>query len=424
MIPRLADDGGAPAGVVIVGAGQAGMQAAQSLRDLGFAGKVTLIGDEPGLPYQRPPLTKALLLGSIEPAGLVTHPAEWLDANAIDYRPGLQVRAIDRAARCVALSDGNAVPYTQLVLATGARNRELTVAGAGACALHHVRTHVEASSLRAALATANSVAVIGAGFLGLEAAACAAAMGRRVTIIDVADRVLARSASRLVATAIARHHRDAGIDILLGQSLEGCTRIGDHVELSLLPHGAILADVVLVAIGVVPNTELADAAGLAVSDGIVVDHRLRTTDPYIWAIGDCARFRDDDRGGALRIESVQNAVDQGRFVAAQLLAGGDRYDQVPLFWSDQHGLRLQTAGIVGGDGDDRAIVRGDMRQPSFSVYHLDSGRLLAVESVNDSRGHMLARKLLAARAIIPSAAIEDPTVDLRAFLVPAQGVAA
>jgi len=379
-------------GVVIVGAGQAGFQCAASLREEGFSGAITLIGGEPGLPYQRPPLSKNFLQEALSPESLDFRPARFFAERRI-VRLEAMVQAIDRDARCVVFGDGTpALPYDTLVLATGATNRALAVPGAADLGAAGLRTRAEALVLRAALAKAKSLAIIGAGFIGCEVAASAVARGVNVTVIEAAPRALGRAVSAETASALTALLRAAGIIFHFDATV---ARIAESGHLVGLADGrAVRADLVLVAIGVEPATKLAAAAGLSCADGILTNADFVTTDPSVFAIGDCVRAPLPFAGYSIRLESVQNATDQARHVAAFLQGRDAMYDKVPWFWSDQGRWRLQIAGLA--EGCDRFIADGSPERGGLTVYGYNAGKLRVVETINRPADHMAARKLLAA----------------------------
>ena len=383
-------------GIVILGAGQAGLQLATSLREMGFAGRVRLIGDEPHPPYQRPPLSKAYLAGTASEAVLFMQEPDFFAQHAIEFLPGEAAVAVDRELKQVQLASGDFVEYDHLVFATGTRNRHLPCVEGPISGVLSLRTLADAQALTAAIAIARNIVVVGAGFLGLEAASVACAAGHPVRVIEAGPRALGRVVSEPVSDVVRRCHEVAGVRFDFSESVIALHGADGAVTAVELRGGErVPADLVLVAIGVVPNAELAAAAGLEVHDGIVVDKDLATGDPAISAIGDCAAFPYAiDNGRRVRLESVQNAVDQARCLAARLSGGSGAYDQVPLFWSDQAGLRLQMAGLAQ-DGDDK-VVRGDPAGTAFSVFRYRGDRLVAVESVNRLPDHMQARRLLRA----------------------------
>lgn len=401
--------------VVVIGGGQAGFETTVSLRSKGHTGPVILVGAESGVPYQRPPLSKAYLHTSGEEVDeLVLRPESWFERNDIGLRQGVSATRIDRDDRVVTLADGERLPFEHLVLATGARNRLLPVPGADSEGVHYLRTLDEARRLVAALGRCSSIAVVGAGFIGLEIAAAAVKKGATTTVVEATDRPMGRAVSRPVSEFVTRLHRDNGVDLRLGCGVARVVESGGRATGVELADGSVVpADLVVVGIGVVPETTLATAAGLETDDGIIVDHRLRTSDEHVSAIGDCARF--PGARGPLRLESVQNAVDHARCVAAQLTGDPSGYCAVPWFWTEQFDRKLQMAGVV--DGYATAVVRGAPEDGPFSVFCFAAdGRLLGVESVNQTRDHMAARRLLARQdpGLSPDQAA-DLSVDLKAL---------
>ncbi len=401
--------------VVIVGTGQAGFQVAASLRDGGLAGPIVMVGDEGGLPYQRPPLSKAYLDGKADEETLSLRPASFFAEHGIELRAGETVTAIDREARAVALGSGDRIGYRHLVLATGAHNRPLPVPGVELDGVLQLRTLPDAAELKRRLAGARHAVVVGAGFIGLEFAAVAAARGVGVTVFEATDRPMSRALSREMSAFFLARHEAAGIRFVLGGAVDAILGAENRVTgVETLDGRHFPADLVLVGIGVIPNADLAREAGLAVGNGIVVDETLLTSDPDISAIGDCAyhpsRFA---HGGSVRVESVQNAVDQARCVAARLTGRPAPYDAVPWFWSDQGPLKLQIAGL--SSPHDEAVLRGDPGSGSFSVFCFGGGGLVGVESVNRPADHMVARRLLANRVPLTADQARDAAFDLRAL---------
>jgi 3-phenylpropionate/trans-cinnamate dioxygenase ferredoxin reductase subunit len=400
-------------GVVVIGAGQAGLQVAASLRELGYKGSIDLIGDEPELPYQRPPLSKAFLKGKASEDLLLLKPAQFFDKQQISLKTGTRVTRLDLAARRVELEGGASIGYAHLVLATGARNRKLRIEGAELPGVHYLRDRAEALSVKAALVPVRDVVVIGAGFIGLEFAAVAREFGKAVTVFDVADRVMARAVSPAISAHFEALHRAAGIELALGATVRRI--VGDAGRVAAVETSAgvrLPADLVLIGIGVEPNVELAAAAGLATANGIVVDRMLSTSDPAVSAIGDCAAFPDVVDGVPVRLESVQNAIDQGKCVAAKIVQSPRPYTASPWFWSDQGSARLQIAGCTPASDID--VVRGDPASPSFSVFRFWGGRLRVVESVNAPQDHMAARRLITLPVSLTPADAADPALDLKA----------
>ena len=401
-------------GVVIVGAGHAGFQLAASLRQHGFAERITLIGDEPGLPYQRPPLSKDYLDGKIGLDLLLMRPEAFYRDHHIDLLPGSRVSEIDRAARAVRLATGERLPYGHLVLATGARNRVPPLPGVELDGVCYLRTLADTDELRDRLARADRIVVIGAGFIGLEFAAVACGRGKDVRIVELTDRAMGRVVSVPTSHFFADAHRAAGVGFAFGAQaarIAGANGRVEHVELA---GGERLgADLVLISVGVVPNGELAAAAGLAVANGIVVDDQLLTADINISAIGDCAAFPCHHAAGQLaRLEAVQNAADHARCVAERIVGKPRPYAALPWFWSEQGKLRLQIAGLT--TGHDRTVLRGDPASGEFSVFCYRGDVLLGIESINRPADHMQARRLLAAGRQVTAEQAADADFDLRA----------
>ena len=388
--------------VVIAGAGQSGFQAAASLRQGGFDGRIELIGAEPGVPYQRPPLSKSYLLGKTDLEGLQFRGSEFFADNRIELTHD-HVVSIDRAGRMVSLRSGSTRGYDHLVLATGSRNRRLIIPGSDLEGIHSLKTVGDADALAARLTSAKTVVVIGAGFIGLEFAAVAAARNVAVHVVELADRVMSRALSPEMSAFFADAHRQWGARLHLGSSILRINgRDGRVAFVDLNDGSSIAADLVVYGIGVLPNTELAVEAGIDVANGIVVDRHLLTSDPAISAIGDCAEFPSRHAGSHIRLESVQNAADHGRAVAARIMGADQSYEMVPWFWSDQGDLKLQTVGI--STGHDASVMLGDWPSRSFTILLFRQGRLIATESVNRPGDFMVARKILSDDSRVPSLA--------------------
>jgi 3-phenylpropionate/trans-cinnamate dioxygenase ferredoxin reductase subunit len=401
--------------VLIVGAGHAGFQVAASLRQHGFGDRICLINDEAHLPYQRPPLSKAYLKGEGRPDSLMFRPDKFYRDQNIELI-GDRAAFIDRAAQRLLLASGAFLDYGHLVLATGARNRLLDLPNANLADVRYLRILDESEALRQRVGTAKHVAVIGAGFIGLEFAATARAKGLEVDVIELGTRVMARAVTAEISEYFQGRHTSAGIRIHLGvQATSIESEDGKVAGVSLSDGRHIPADLIVVGVGVLPNVELAAEAGLAVASGIIVNDHLLTDDPNISAIGDCALFASPRFGGSLRLESVQNASDQARCVGARLTGDAKVYDGLPWFWSDQGDDKLQIAGLT--TGYDRVVVRGDQQARSFSAFCYKADRLVGVESVNRASDHVFGRKVLAMnRSITPDQAA-DPAFDLKAALV-------
>lgn len=386
--------GAHPGPVVIVGAGHAGVHLAMALRQNGYSGGITLIGDEPELPYQRPPLSKAALAEGAAIESLWHRPADFYARERIELLMGQGVMAIDQPGRQLVLASGARQPYGALVLATGARNRRLAVPGAGLEGVVYLRTAAEAKALQNLLPSVRNLVVIGAGFIGLEVAAVARGRGISVTVLEREERVLGRAVSAAMSEVVEGVHRGLGTGFVFGDEVRKIVG-NERVEAVETAAGLTLpADLVLVGIGVVPNAEMAAAAGLATANGILVDQGLATSDPDIFALGDCAVHPNAFAGGMVRLESVQNATDQARLLAKRLMGQEvGPYHAVPWFWSDQGPLKLQIAGLVSGH--DQTVWQAGPSPSSGSVFCFRDGRLLGVESANRPGDHMAARQLLA-----------------------------
>jgi 3-phenylpropionate/trans-cinnamate dioxygenase ferredoxin reductase subunit len=393
-------------GVVIVGGGQAGLEAAAGLRTQGYEGTVTLICEEPHAPYQRPPLSKEFLTGKQDVDRVFLRTLAYYEKQRIDLILDERVTEINAGAKLVHLAGGGTIPYAHLILAVGARNRLLPAPGTEN--VLYLRSLDEAVTLKQRIAEAHhGVVVIGGGFIGLEVAAAARAAGKPVTVIEAAPRLMARAVSPVLSNFFLDLHRSRGTEVLLNTL---AVEVGPD-SLTLENGRRLAADLVVAGIGVVPNVELARAAGLEVNDGIMVDEYLRTIDPAIFAIGDCAEHPNVFAGGRVRLESVQNAVDQARCVARVILGPAEPYRDVPWFWTDQFDVRFQMAGLSATH--DQSVLRGSIETGKFSVFYFKQGRLLAVDSVNRVGDHVNARKMLAAGTPLTLVQAADETVDLK-----------
>jgi 3-phenylpropionate/trans-cinnamate dioxygenase ferredoxin reductase component len=404
----------ASAGVVVVGAGHGGFQLAASLRQHGYDGRVTLIGDEPHLPYQRPPLSKDYLDGKIGLDLLLMRPETFFTQHRIELVTGRAVAAIDRAAKAVVLSTKARIDYDHLVLATGARNRVPPLPGVELDGVCYLRNLAETENLKQRLAAASHCVVIGAGFIGLEFAAIARGKGKPVHIVELVDRVMARVVCPDTSAYFGDAHRATGVEFSFGARVERLGGEGGKVTHVVLQDGRSLpADLVIISIGVMPNEELAAAAGLKVENGVVVDERLLTADPNISAIGDCAAFPSrHSLKNPVRLEAVQNATDHARCVAERLMGKGGPYTALPWFWSEQGTLRLQIAGLT--TGFQQVVLRGNYEGGEYSAFCYAGDKLLGIESINKPADHAFGRRLLAAgRGVTPQEAA-DESFDLRA----------
>lgn len=398
--------------IVIVGAGQAGLQVAESLRSEGWEGDIILLGDEPHAPYHRPPLSKAYLLGESTAAQLTMRSPEALARKNISLRTGTRVERIDRERCELHLSGGDRLPYHRLVLAAGARAR--TLAGADLAGVFSLRGLNDCQQIAAALETAENVVVIGGGFIGLEFAAVARKKGKSVNVIEAGERLMARAVSPFISEWFSQLHRDHGVRLCMPAQIAAFAGENGRVRAIHLADGThIPADLVVLGIGVVPNDELAEAAGLQVERGIVVDDCGRTADAAIFAAGDCTATRRTD-GSLRRLESVQNAVEQGKAVAAAVLGKDKPFLSTPWFWSDQYETKLQMVGTSAGH--DCMALRGNPADGKFSVYYFRDSRLIGIDSINCPQDHMLGRKLLDQKVSLTPEQAADEALALNSLL--------
>ena len=398
--------------VLIVGAGQAGFQLAASLREKGYEGSVTLVGDEPHLPYQRPPLSKAYLTQPEVPPTTI-RPEQFYRDNRIELITGERVAGIDRAACTVALAGGRTLAYDTLVFATGGRNRRLGLSGEDLDGVLSLRGVDDAVRLRERIRDAGRIVIVGGGYIGLEVGSVALSLGIDTAIVEAWPRLVARVASRDLSDYFLRHYQRAGAGVLCDTTVAGIEGSGGRVAAVRLSSGELIETaLVLVCVGIVPNVELAEAAGLEVANGIVADSFLRTRDERIFAIGDCVRYPSRYAGGELvRVESVANATDQGRAAAETIMGRPKAFDALPWFWSEQGKLRLQIAGLT--QGHERAVVKGDPDSDSFSVFCFREATLVGVESMNRAADFVVARRALIESLPITAEEVEDPAFDLK-----------
>jgi len=400
--------------IAIVGTGHAGVQLAASLRQDGFEGELFLIGEETDLPYHKPPLSKTFLKDDVPELQLL-RPEDFYARNRVELLSGRCVSAIDTGGKRLELADGGALAFDRLILATGARPRLPALPGTDLDGVLALRNRADGLALRAALPAAGDVVVVGGGFIGMELASTFAALGRSVTVLEAAPRILGRAVSPLISDHLAERAVASGIRILTGTGLAAIAGEAGRVIRVTTGNGQSLpAQLVVIGIGVEPNVELAAAAGLACANGIAVDGAFRTSAPDIYAVGDVASYEHWLAGRVLRLESVQNATDQARSVAAHLLGRPAPFRAVPWFWSDQGDARLQMVGLAFDPDQD--AVRGDPQSGAFSVFRYRGDRLLSIETVNRPSDHMLGRKLLAAGIAPPIAMVRDAGADLRSLL--------
>lgn len=420
------EDVSADDGIVIIGASHAGVEIAVSLRQRHYAGPITLISDEPSLPYHRPPLSKAYLAATGgKPQWL--RPEATYTAARIDLVLGVAAVRIDRAHKRIELANGRIIAYRKLALATGARIRRLPATLFDALHpnnLHYLRSEADALALRGQLVAGRRLVVVGAGYVGLEVAASAAKAGLKVTVLEAMPRVLARVTGSLMSSFYEEVHQSRGVVIKKDVIVEGFKFNDDGGDVAAVRYkhqasGEVIdvpCDLVVVGIGVTPNVELAKDAGLRVDDGIVVDVTALTSDADIVAAGDCTRHPNVIVGRQLRLESVQNAVEQARVAAATLLGIDASYRAVPWFWSDQYDMKLQMAGL--SDGHDQTVLRGTKESGSFAVFYLKAGRLIAIDAVNRPKEFMACRRLIGLDVDIDCKALADSDVDLAQLAAP------
>ena len=400
---------------VIVGAGQAAAQATDSLHRGGFEGRLVIVGDEPQLPYQRPPLSKKFLAGELALERLAIRPASFYEQARAELKLGTRAEALDLARRELALADGTRLNYDRLLLATGSAPRRLAVPGVELAGVHYLRTSADVSAIRADLAAARRVVVVGGGYIGLEVAATCRGLGLEVDVIEMAERIMNRVVAPEMSAFFAAEHARAGVGIHTELLVSGLRARADDptrvAAVETLGGREFPADVVVIGVGVVPVTALAEAAGLACVDGIAVDVHGQSSDPSVYAAGDCTSQPSRRYGRRVRLESVDNAFEQAKTAATNMLGGHEVHDRVPWFWSDQFDLKLLIAGL--NFDYDRVVVRGAAANRSFACCYLRAGELLAIDCVNTPKDYMAAKKLIAERRVFDPVRLADPAVPLK-----------
>ena len=397
--------------IVIAGAGHAAGQVVATLRQEKFDGQIILIGDEPYLPYQRPPLSKKFLAGEMPAERLFLKPASFYDDPQIELHLDTRIAALDCDNKIISCESGDEVAYDKLVLALGSRARTLPIEGVQLEQVHYLRSIADVERIRAQLDTGRRVVVVGGGYIGLEVAAVARTLGLEVTVVEMADRVMSRVVSPEISDFFQLEHTSHGVRFRLSTSVKAFSG-KKRLKSVLLDDGEELrADLAIIGAGILPNIEVAEHAGLEIADGIVVDDHCRTSDPDVYAAGDCTAHPNGIYGRRLRLESVHNALEQAK-TAAQNICGKDaRYCEVPWFWSDQFDLKLQIAGL--SDGYDDVVIRGNPSERSFACLYLREGRLIAVDAVNSPRDFMQSKALIAAGATIPVERLSDTDKSLK-----------
>ena len=399
--------------VVIAGAGPGAGQVVVTLRQKKFDGRIVLIGDENWYPYQRPPLSKKFLAGELPAERLYFKPESFYEQQDVEVRLGIRVTAIDRERKTVVTDDGERTGYDSLVLATGSRPRRLYAPGADLKGIHYLRGIDDVNGIRADMQVGKRIAIVGAGYIGLEVAAVARRLGLEVTVIEMEERVMSRVVSPELSRFYQDVHRQEGVELRLSTGVTGFAG-SDRVEGVMLDSGETMpTDIVVVGIGILPNVELAIDCGLGVDDGIVVDDHCRTGDPDIYAIGDCTRHPNAILGGTLRLESVQNALEQAKTAGANICGEDVSYAEVPWFWSDQYDLKLQIAGL--SLGHDQVVLRGDPADRSFTCLYLRDGALISVDAVNRPKDFLQSKALIAAHAKIDPALLARSDIELKSL---------
>lgn len=400
--------------VVIAGAGHAAGQVVATLKQKKYAGRIVLVGDEAYLPYQRPPLSKKYLAGDLSAERLYVKPAAFYAEPQIECRLSTRVDSVDTDAHRLCCADGSAIAYDKLVLALGSRVRKILIAGTELGGVHYLRSIADVDDIRENLAPGRRIVIVGAGYIGLEVAAVCCQLDLNVTVIEMADRVMSRVVSPQVSAFFQQQHYDHGVKLKLSSGL-AALHGSDQIESVETTDGDLIAaDVVIIGVGILPNTELALAAGLDVDNGIVVDDRCQTSNIDVYAVGDCTSHPNSIYGRRLRLESVHNALEQAKTAASNLCGDETRYSQVPWFWSDQYDLKLQIAGL--SEGYDQVVMRGDINGKSFACLYLRDGVLIAVDAINAPRDFMQSKALIANHARIDAQRLADPKLALKDML--------
>lgn len=400
--------------VVIIGASHAAAEAVSTLRKKGWQGGISLVGDEESLPYQRPPLSKAYYKGEVEAEKLLIKGPQVYEKADVDLHLGRRALKIDRSQQSVELDNGETLGYDKLILATGTRARHLPVEGADLPQIHTLRTLADVDKIKAALPSNSKLLIVGAGYIGLEVAASAVKQGVSVTVLEAMDRVLARVTSPVVSEFYQTVHAQEGVDIRLNARLEKFAQNDVGAQAVMADGELIDFDCAIVGIGVVPNVELAEEAGLTCDNGIVVDEFTRTDDPNIFAVGDCSNHPSQIYGKCVRLESVPNAMDQAKTAASAICGEDIAYNQVPWFWSDQYDVKLQTVGLLSDY--DEVIVRGNPAARKFAAFYLQGGKLIAMDAINSPADFMVSKKLVVQECQPDRQRLADADVSIKEFL--------
>lgn len=398
-------------GMVIIGAGHAAGQAAASLRQEKYEGPITIIGDEPHIPYQRPPLSKQYLSGEQAIERVYLRPEKFYDDKDVTLKLGVSATEIDREAKQVVLDSGETVPYDKLIIATGSRPRILNIEGSDLKGIHYLRTIADVDAIRNEMAAGKNLVIVGGGYIGLEVASVGIEKGLNVHVLEMESRILQRVTTPEMSEYYHNLHSGRGVNIHTDTMVSGFAG-SEQVEQVLCGDASFDADLVIVGIGIIPNIELAQAAGLECDNGIVVDDHCRTSDPEIYAAGDCTNHPNPLLDRRLRLESVPNAMEQARVCVSNMLGGDKVYAAMPWFWSDQYELKLQMVGF-SADGDEH-VLRGNMEENQFAVFYLNNGKVVAADAVNSPKEFMVCKQLVG-KAVDP-AALANPETELKDLL--------
>ncbi|PHR76049.1 MAG: pyridine nucleotide-disulfide oxidoreductase [Henriciella sp.] len=398
--------------IVIIGGGQAGAQVVQSLRQFGYEGDLVLVGDEAALPYQRPPLSKAYMKGELGEDRLYFKPAAWYEDNKVETLLSQRVEKIDRARRQVTLEHGGHLDYDALIIATGSRPRPLPVEGADLENVFDLRGLADVEHIQPKMIPGHRLVIVGAGYIGLEAAAVARQLGLEVRVLEMEQRALARVTSPVISSFYEALHMEHGVDVRCGARLARLKGEDGKLTHAVLASGEeIEADMVLAGIGIVPNVELAEDAGLPVKNGIIVDEDARTSDPRIFAAGDCTVRPLAHYARTGRLESVHNAIEQGKLAAAAIMGKPRPALDCPWFWSDQYDIKLQIAGL--SMGYDEIVVRGDIEAKKFAAFYLKNGLLIAVDAINSPPEFIASKRLIMSGASVASETLKDTSISMK-----------
>ena len=400
--------------LVVVGGGQAAIQCIASLRKEGYSGSISLVGEENHLPYQRPPLSKGFLNGSTGSDRLYLKKIEFFQENSIQLNLGVTANKIDRDNCMVHLSDDKTIGYDKLVLATGSRVRKLSFPGSDLDGINYLRGIDDAELLKDGLLNSKNLVIVGAGYIGLEVAAVATEFDTKITVIEMADRVMNRTVDPIISEYYEKLHLKNGVEFILNESLEKVDGNETVERVTCSGGSSIEADILVIGAGVIPNVELAEESGLNCDNGISVDKYGQTEDAKIFACGDCTNHPNEKLNCMLRLESVHNAMEQSKAVASSIMGNKTAYNQVPWFWSDQYDLKLQIAGLFGDYND--LIVRGDINKKSFAVFYMNNEIMIASDCINRPSEHMVSRKIIAERIIIDKSKLEDDSIPIKEII--------